>query len=161
MEIIIKRIEEIHEYENNPRNNDNAVQYVAESIKEFGFKVPILIDQDGTIIAGHTRVKAAHQLEMEEIPCIVADDLTDNQIKAFRMIDNKTGEMAEWDFDKLEQELDGLDFEWKDFGFPDIADDDLYDDALDLEETYQEPEVAKLQCPKCGHIDSRARFRKA
>lgn len=160
MEIIIKSVDEIHEYENNPRNNDDAVQYVAESIKEFGFKAPILIDQDGIIIAGHTRVKAARQLDMKKLPCIVADDLTDDQIKAYRLIDNKCGEISGWDFDKLEQELEGLDFEWKDFGFPDIADDDLYDDAPDLEETYKEPEMDKLQCPKCGHIDSKARFRK-
>lgn len=161
MEIIIKAIEEIHEYENNPRRNEEAVQYVAESMKEFGFKVPILLDKDGSIVAGHTRIKAARQLGMTEIPCIVADDLTDEQIKAYRIVDNKVAELSGWDFDKLDMELEGLDFNWEDFGFPDAGDNDLYDDAPELEESYREPEVAKLQCPKCGHVDSKVRFRRA
>lgn len=161
MEIIIKSIEEIHEYENNPRSNEGAVQYVAESIKEFGFKVPILLDKDGSIVAGHTRIKAARKLGMTEIPCIIADDLTDEQIKAYRIVDNKVAELSGWDFDKLDMELEGLDFNWEDFGFADDGDNDLYDDVPELEKSYREPEVAKLQCPKCGHIDSKVRFRKA
>lgn len=81
------------------------MEAVAESIKEFGFKVPIIIDRDNVIVAGHTRLKAAKALGMETVPCIVADDLTEEQIKAFRLADNKTAELAEWDFDKLETEL--------------------------------------------------------
>lgn len=81
-------INDLREYENNPRNNDNAVEKVANSIKEFGFKVPIVIDQNNVIIAGHTRLKAAKQLGLEEVPCIIANDLTPEQVKAFRLADN-------------------------------------------------------------------------
>ena len=76
------KIENIKPYENNPRNNEEAVQYVANSIKEFGFKVPLVIDKDRVIVTGHTRYKAAKLLGMEELPCIMADDLTEEQIKA-------------------------------------------------------------------------------
>lgn len=95
MQIISKKIEEIKEYENNPRNNDNAVEYVARSIKDFGFKIPIIVDKNNVIVAGHTRYKAAKELNLTEVPCIVADDLTDEQIKAFRLVDNKSAELAE------------------------------------------------------------------
>lgn len=95
---------ELHEYENNPRNNDGAVEAVAESIREFGFKVPIVIDTNGVVVAGHTRLLAARQLGLSAVPCIVADDLTDEQIRAFRLADNKTAELAGWDFAKLELE---------------------------------------------------------
>lgn len=118
MEIIYKKLSELHPYKNNPRKNDSAVDAVAASIKEFGFKVPVVIDKDGMIVAGHTRYKAAKKLKINEIPCIVADDLTDEQIKAFRLADNKVGELAEWDFDLLSDELDGiLDIDMSEFGF--------------------------------------------
>ena len=118
MQIITKKINEIKPYEKNPRKNDEAAKYVANSIKEFGFKVPIVIDKDGVIIAGHTRYKAAKKLKMKEVPCIMADDLTDEQVKAFRLADNKVGEMAEWDNDLLSEELDGiLSLDMGDFGF--------------------------------------------
>lgn len=89
MDIVLKQITDITPYGKNPRKNDEAVKYVAESIKQFGFKVPIVIDRNGVIVAGHTRYKAAKKLSMTEVPCIVADDLTDDQIKAFRLADNK------------------------------------------------------------------------
>lgn len=95
--IIEKKIEEVVPYENNPRNNDKAVKFVANSIKQFGFKVPIIIDKNGVIVAGHTRLKAAKKLGMKMVPCIVADDLNEEQVKAFRLADNKTGEAAGWD----------------------------------------------------------------
>lgn len=118
MDIQIKQLTEIKPYERNPRKNDEAVKYVAESIKNFGFKVPIVIDKDGIIVAGHTRYKAAKKLNMTEVPCIVADDLTDEQIKAFRLADNKVAEKAEWDFDLLDIELDGiLDIDMESLGF--------------------------------------------
>lgn len=112
------KISELKEYENNPRINDNAVDKVAASIREFGFKVPIVIDKNNVIIAGHTRLKASKQLGLEKVPCIVADDLTEEQVKAFRVADNKTAELAEWDIDKLESELSELqDFDMEQFGF--------------------------------------------
>lgn len=122
MKIIEKKLIELKEYENNPRNNDGAVRAVAKSIKEFGFKVPIIIDSDGVIVAGHTRRKAAEYLGLETVPCIVADDLSPEQVKAFRLADNKTGELADWDFDKLEEELEELsnaEFDMSGFGFMD------------------------------------------
>lgn len=85
IEIIMKRMDDIHPYDKNPRKNDEAVKYVTESIKQFGFKVPIVIDHDGIIVAGHSRYKEAKKLKMDAVPCIVADDLTDEQIKAFRL----------------------------------------------------------------------------
>ena len=118
MQIIEKSITEIQPYEKNPRKNDEAVQYVANIIKEFGFKVPIVIDKNGVIVAGHTRYKAAQELGLEKLPCIIADDLTEEQVKAFRLADNKVGEVAEWDFDLLGDELDGIfDIDMSDFGF--------------------------------------------
>lgn len=126
MQIIEKYTNELIPYANNPRNNDEAVDAVAKSIKEFGFKVPIIIDKNNVIVAGHTRLKAAGKLKMEKVPCILADDLTEEQIKAFRLADNKVGELATWDMERLEAELDelddmDLDFEMSDFGFSEIG----------------------------------------
>lgn len=108
MKIVEKNINELVMYENNPRKNDEAVKYVANSIKEFGFKVPVIIDKNNVIVAGHTRIKAAKELKIDKIPCIIADDLTDEQIKAFRLADNKVAEFAEWDEELLEKELDSI-----------------------------------------------------
>lgn len=105
--LILININDLIPYENNPRINDNAVDAVANSIKEFGFKVPIVVDKNNVIVAGHTRLKAAQKLGLEEVPVIVADDLTEEQIKAFRLADNKVSELADWDFSKLEEELNG------------------------------------------------------
>ena len=99
MEIIEKKLNELTPYEKNPRKNDDAVKYVAASIEQFGFKVPVVIDAAGVIVAGHTRYKAAKRLGLESVPCIVADDLNEEQIRAFRLADNKVGEVAEWDID--------------------------------------------------------------
>ena len=118
MQIIDLPIDEVTPYENNPRNNEAAVKAVAASIREFGFKVPIVIDSNGVIIAGHTRHKAALQLGLETVPAIRADDLTDEQVQAFRLADNKTAELAEWDFDKLNAELAQLSgIDMSQFGF--------------------------------------------
>ena len=124
MEIVYKNLGSIIPYENNPRINDPAVDAVAASIREFGFKVPVVIDRMGVIVAGHTRVKAAKKLGMTQIPCVIADDLTDEQVRAFRLADNKTGELAGWDFEKLEAELDALkDVDMTVFGFKELEDD--------------------------------------
>ena len=104
MEILQIPISDIVEYENNPRLNDRAVGPVAKSIEEFGFKVPILLDKDNVIIAGHTRLKAARELGLETVPCIMCDDLTPAQVKAFRLADNKVAEFSGWDYKKLELE---------------------------------------------------------
>ena len=137
MQIVEKKITELKAYEKNPRKNEKAVAPVAESIKEFGFKVPIIIDSDGVIIAGHTRVSAAKKLGMKTVPCIVADDLTPEQIKAFRVADNSTAQIAEWDLSLLKDELMDLDFDMSLFGLekeindierifaPEIIEDDV------------------------------------
>lgn len=118
MNIIEKHIDELIPYENNPRHNEDAVQYVANSIKEFGFKVPIIIDKNDVIVAGHTRLLAAKDLDMDTVPCIVADDLTEEQVKAFRIADNKVAEYSTWDDELLQLELGDIgEFDMGDFGF--------------------------------------------
>ena len=150
MQIIEKSITEITPYEKNPRKNDEAVQYVANSIKQFGFKVPIVIDKDGVIVAGHTRYKAAQELGLEKLPCIIADDLTEEQVKAFRIADNKVGELAEWDFDLLGEELDGIfDIDMSEFGF-DIDFDLDEEEPTEIVED-EIPEEVETRC-KLGDI---------
>lgn len=118
MNIQMLKLSDIKPYENNPRKNNEAVKYVAQSIKEFGFKVPIVIDKNNVIIAGHTRYKAAKRLKMKEVPTIIADDLTDEQVKAFRLADNKVAEKAEWNFDLLPLEINDIfDIDMGAFGF--------------------------------------------
>ena len=118
IEIVYKRIGELVPYEKNPRKNTKAVKYVANSIETFGFKVPIVIDENNVVVCGHTRLLASEKLGMDEVPCIIAKDLTEEQIKAFRLADNKVSEKAEWDFDLLNEEMDELfNFDMEDFGF--------------------------------------------
>ena len=145
------KIDALKPYEKNPRRNDNAVQYVAESIKQFGFKVPIVIDKDNVIIAGHTRYKAAKELEIDEVPCVIADDLTEEQVKAFRLADNKVSEIAQWDQGLLNFELEEIEIDMTEFGFIDIADidvDGFFEDAEPREQKQEEEK--EIQCPHCG-----------
>lgn len=131
MELVQKPISELKPYEKNPRVNDKAVDYVANSIKEFGFKVPIVIDKDGVIVAGHTRLKAAEKLGLESVPTITADDLTEEQIKAFRIADNKTAEFSEWNFDFLAEEIQDInDIDMTLFG----VDLSAFDEEQEIEE---------------------------
>lgn len=142
MDIIKVKTTDLQEYANNPRDNDGAVDAVAESIKQFGFKVPIIVDSDGVIVAGHTRKKAAERLGLASVPCIVADDLTPEQIKAFRLADNKTGELAEWDFAALEKELEELtafDVDMSAFGFDESIFSDGYSTDFELPDEIQLP----------------------
>ena len=122
MQIIEINTDELIPYANNPRINDEAVDMVAASIKEFGFKQPIVIDAEKVIVAGHTRLRAAKKLGLEKVPCIMADDLTEQQIKAYRLADNKVGELATWDLEKLDIELESIsDLDMVDFGFADLT----------------------------------------
>lgn len=145
MQIIEKTLEEIRPYEKNPRKNDAAVEYVANSIKEFGFKVPIVIDKSGVIVAGHTRYKAAKRLGIEKVPCVVADDLTEQQVKAFRLADNKVSEQAEWDFNLLDSEIAEIeDFDMQDFGFEvDDVNADNFGDSFELPDG-DKPEICQM-----------------
>lgn len=162
MKIEQRKTAEVIPYENNPRNNDEAVELVANSIKEFGFRSPIIVDGDGVIIAGHTRLRAAKSLGLETVPVIVAEDLTPEQVKAYRLADNKTAEKASWDFPLLAEELDGLSFDMTDFGFDFLggADEDpeelpgktggreVHGGELDLGDF--DADRFEHECPRCG-----------
>lgn len=158
MNSLLINTSDLRPYKQNPRNNDNAIEAVAESIKAFGFKVPIVIDRENVIVCGHTRLKAAQKLKLETVPCVIADDLTDEQIQAFRLADNKTAELAEWDVARLALELDDLSaFDMSKFGFDletlagewiddaeqqetdDEIEDDEFDDIEKLDKHYGVP----------------------
>jgi len=153
MEIVNKKLDDLKPYENNPRFNDDAVEYVAKSIKEFGFKVPIVIDKNNVIVAGHTRYKASMELGLEEVPCVVADDLTDEQIKAYRLADNKVSDYSIWNnvalLDELE-DLSGLDI------FTGFSESELFGEELNekdndflneiIEETGKDNLIIKYKC---------------
>ncbi len=130
IKIIKKDIDELIPYENNARINDAAIDVVANSINDFGFKNPCIIDKNNVLIAGHTRVAACKKLGIKEIPCIVADDLTDEQIKAFRLIDNKTSELAEWDYEKLAEEIKDIEIDLSEFDWGINEEDISYIDQL-------------------------------
>lgn len=147
MNVVYKKIEDVRPYDNNPRENEAAVPYVLNSIKEFGFKVPIVIDKDNVIVCGHTRYEAAQELGYKEIPCVVADNMTEQQIKMFRLVDNKTHEFSKWDFSKLNEELDSIfDINMEDFGFTDIS----IPETPEVQEK-EEHEARTVCCPKCGY----------
>ena len=146
--IIMLPVPEVRPYEKNPRKNAEAVKYVKASIEKFGFKQPIIVDSNRVIIAGHTRLEAAKSLGMAEVPCIVADDLTDAQVKALRLADNKVAEFSEWDLDLLGGELGELaeisDIDMGDFGFDDNLDkigdeeeNETEEKGVNLSETFQ------------------------
>ena len=116
IKIIEKDIDELIPYENNARINDKAIDIVANSIQEFGFKNPCIIDSNNVLVAGHTRVEACKKLGIKKVPCIVADDLTEEQIKAFRIADNSSAQVAEWDMDKLMAELETIDYDMSKYG---------------------------------------------
>lgn len=146
MQIIEKNIKELIPYEKNPRKNDKSVDKVAKSIDQFGFRVPVVIDKDNVIVCGHTRYKAAQKLQLASIPCVVADDLTDEQIKAYRLADNKVSEDSEWDIDLLAEELNGIiDIDMSDFGFLDIEDDSDIEDAQEDNFTAEIPDEPKAK----------------
>ena len=144
--IVMMFTDELIPYNNNPRVNDGAVDAVAKSIEEFGFRNPIIVDKNNVIIAGHTRLKASKKLGLKKVPVIVADDLTDEQANALRLVDNKTNELAEWDFARLKDELDKLpstiDMSAFDFDMEEIDSEvrRLIDDDTDTTED-ESPEV--------------------
>ncbi len=140
MNVVELGIDEIIPYENNPRRNEKAVDAVANSIREFGFKNPIILDKDHVIISGHTRRLAAIKLGLEKVPCYIATDLTDEQVRAFRLADNRVASFATWDEEKLREEIrmiGGIDM--ADFGFKEDAIKDIFKEA----KTHK--------CPKCGY----------
>ena len=143
-------IAEVKPYEKNPRKNDQSVDKVANSIKEFGFKVPIVVDKNNIIVCGHTRYKAAKKLGLSVVPCVVADDLTEEQIKAYRLADNKVGEDSLWDMDLLGEELDGIfDIDMSDFGF-DLSEEE--EEPVEVREDDYDAEIPKEPKAKFGYI---------
>jgi len=149
-----EKIEKIKPYKNNPRKNAAAVKQVAESISQYGFQQPIVVDKKHVIIVGHTRYFAAKDLGLKTVPVVVADKLTPKQVKAYRIADNKTHEYSDWDFELLKDELEGLgdldeyftgfnDMELHDILEPDFKPDDQGKTRLD--------EKKKVVCPECGY----------
>ncbi|MFA6308614.1 MAG: DNA modification methylase [Clostridia bacterium] len=145
MDIKMLNINEIKPYDKNPRKNDKAVDKVASSIKEFGFQQPIVVDKEGVIIVGHTRYKAAKKLKISEIPVLFANNLSDEQAKAYRLADNKTNEFAEWDLDLLAGELGELkafEFDMQPYGFEDIK-VEVEEDDFDVDAAIPDEPITK------------------
>ena len=151
MQIIQKKLADIVPYAKNTKKHDETqIKNVAESIKKYGWVQPLVIDNDGTIVIGHCRALAAERLGIKEVPCVVVSDLTEDEINALRIVDNKTNE-SPWDFDLLSAELpeiDLSDFEF-DFNMPTEFTADMIDDFFDEVEP-KEKEPKKIQCPHCG-----------
>lgn len=149
MEVQNMSINDIKPYDNNPRDNDNAVESTANSIKEFGWQQPIVVDKDMVIIVGHTRYKAAKKLGYKEVPVVIASNLNKEQVRAYRLADNKTGELAEWDFKLLDDELQNiLDIDMGDFGF----ELDIFKDKEEVKEDDFDEEVPEEPKSKLGQI---------
>lgn len=155
-------IENVKPYERNPRKNGDAVEMVGASIEKFGFNVPIIVDEEGVIIAGHTRYLAAKKMGMKTVPVVVAEGLSEDQVRQYRIIDNKTGEISAWDYDKLMMELDAIpEIDMGAFGFGDFSGEtdpeedeaDLstnLDDGFELDLSEYEDEAFDNECPYCG-----------
>lgn len=162
MEIVYKKLKDITPYEKNARFNDDAVQFVVNSIAKYGFQNPIIVDKNGVIIAGHTRYKAAKELHLKEVPVIVAENLNEEQVKEFRLVDNRSSEFSSWDIDLLSEELASLKGgEELDelFRFSDLTPSFL---ELETTDTDEEEVIAKpqekrantheVECPACGFV---------
>lgn len=139
--VVWKDPNELTPYEKNARKNDATVPYLVNSIKRFGFRVPLVIDAKGVVVCGHTRLKAALNMGMKKVPCVVADDLTNAEIKAFRLADNKIAEMSGWDFEALDLELEELKIDFDgdmiDFGFGESADETEHDNDKKVKENFE------------------------
>lgn len=143
---------EVRPCPDNPRNNDGAVDAVAASIAAFGFNVPIVVDWTGEIIAGHTRHKAAVKLGLERVPCVIADDLTEEQVRAFRLADNKVSELSSWDFAMLEEELGKIEMDMEQFGFRSVEEVAEISCGGELSLEDFEDEAFEYCCPECGFM---------
>lgn len=153
MDIINKRTDELKPYELNAKLHDERqIENVAESIRKFGWKQPLVIESDGTIIIGHCRWEAAKKLGMEEVPCVVADELTEDEIRQLRIVDNKSNE-SDWDLELLASDLETIDMSGFDFDFGELDSEPIDPDAFDhlfedAEEKEKQPK--QIQCPHCG-----------
>lgn len=157
IEIVYIPISEIHAYENNPRENDGAVDAVARSIELYGVRSPAIIDKDNVILAGHTRIKAAIKLGLTEYPCVRADDLTKNQAKAFRLADNRVQEDSLWDTESLAVEFASLrenGYDLTDTGFDEFEIGGIDLSATDFTEGDSEPADYDTPEAESGSVDS-------
>ena len=160
LQVVLKSLDQIIPYINNPRINEKGIDKVASSIKEFGFNSPIILDKDNVIIAGHTRYLAAQKLGLEEVPCINVEHLSPTQIKAYRIADNKVAEYSDWEDELLKLELEQLkelEFDLNLTGFEEwetehllnpISEEDLQDFFVEKENKPKEPK--KIKCPLCN-----------
>lgn len=158
MKVIEMDINEVKPYENNPRINEGGVEATANSIKEFGWQQPLVVDKDHVIIVGHTRLKAAEKLGLKKVPVVVASGLSEEQVKAYRLADNKTGELSDWNIDMLDIELGDIEeLDMSDFGFDDSV--DIFDDDQEVSEDEFDEEVPDEPKAKLGQIYQLGRHR--
>lgn len=155
-EIVYKKVSELKNNPKNPRKNDDAVGSVAKSIEKYGFRNPLIIDENNVVWCGNTRLKASKKLGIEEVPCIVVSDLTEQQMTELALLDNKTNEIAEWDFEMLgdilsDVDLSEFELDWEVNEQLDFADDE------DCE--VNEVEKKLYKCPVCGHINEEKAFK--
>ena len=152
MKLELRKLSDIKPYPNNPRQNDGAVDAVAESIKQCGYCAPIVVDEDDVILAGHTRLKALKKLGWKQAEVVVRDGLTEEQKQKYRLLDNKTGEIAKWDIEMLQTELETIDFGEFNFGFEPAT--EMTDEAIQtyFDETGSEADKKdkSVLCPSCG-----------
>lgn len=160
MEVIDVDVKKLVPYENNPRQiSADAINAVANSIKEFGFKQPLVVDDNNTIIVGHTRLLAAKKLKLKTVPVVVSKDLTPEQVKAYRLADNKTGELTDWQFEELENELEGIEtIDMSQLGFEQAEYKD--DDAELGDYTVPESNDPLVECPECHATFLRSKLKK-
>ncbi len=154
IKIVMKLVEALKVYDNNPRNHDETVEAVTKSINDYGFLTPILIDKNDVIIDGEAQLKAAIECSLEKVPCIIADELTDDEVREVRLVINKTQDLTTWTFDKLAAELEAVNIDLSTYKFPDLSDMDLNvsdDDFLQDTEIVKEREKKTAVCPNCGH----------
>jgi ParB/RepB/Spo0J family partition protein len=162
MQIIYYDIDKLKPYKHNPRNNVRSIKLVAESIKQFGFKVPMVIKEDGEIITGHTRLEASKLLGLKKVPVIIEKDLNEEQVRAFRLADNKVSEKAYWNEEKLEEEIKNIkDINMELLGFIEEDNEINWDDIEEItSDNYEKPDETIIQCPYCEHEDAKMRFKK-
>lgn len=150
MELVTLQLDQIKPYENNPRYNAEAVFAVTESINQVGYITPIVVDENYCILAGHTRLSSLKYAGYDEAEVIIVRGLTDEQKRKFRLLDNKTAEIATWDLDKLKTELDNLSFGNFDFWDKELARINAKQPEVTKEKKSKEDKI--IRCPKCGRI---------
>ena len=153
-QIVYKKLSELHLNDRNPRINDNAVDVVAKSIEKYGFKNPLIVDTNGKIWCGNTRYKASKKLGLKEVPCIIADDLTEEQIREYALLDNKTNELADWDFELLGEELADLDLSDFDLDWGINEDDNSNKERIDKSDKLNDIYEITISCENENDLEN-------